>query len=361
MVMTPVDMNRLLQTVVNRGISDLHLAVGRPPPVRMHGRLVSLKIPPLTNDDMQVLMKSITSEQHQQSLREIGGTDFGFSFEGKARFRVSLYRQKNLISMVLRLVPNEILNLDKIGLPHHVKTLLTKQKGLILVTGPTGSGKTTTLAAMIDYVNREMDHHLLTIEDPIEFYHDHKKCIVTQREVGVDVGSFSEAIRRGLRQDPDVIMIGEMRDPETIHAALLAAETGHLVMATLHTTGSAHTINRIIDAFPANEKEQVRVQLAQNLVAVVSQLLLPRADGQGRVAAFEIMMRNDAIAHKIRDNKVHTIESDIQTSSQKGMILMDDCLFDLYTSGVINHSEAMRVAMDPEALAQKIQQHKAKT
>lgn len=359
MTMSSADMNRLLNTVVNRGVSDLHLTVNRPPTVRMAGRLISLKSPPLTNDDVQVLMKAITSETHQQALQENGGTDFGFSFEGKARFRVSLFRQRGNLCIVLRLVPNEILSLEAIGLPHHIKTLLTKQKGIILVTGPTGSGKTTTLAAMIDYINREMDRHILTIEDPVEFYHPHATSIVNQREVGVDVPSFSEAIKRGLRQDPDVVMIGEMRDLETIAAAIQAAETGHLVLATLHTTGAANTINRIIDAFPANEKDQIRVQLAAGLQSVISQLLIPRATGKGRAAAFEIMMSNDAIRHKIRDNKIHTIDSDIQTSSSKGMILMDDCLFDLFTGGTISHTDAMRYAVDPDQLAQKIQHHKA--
>jgi twitching motility protein PilT len=358
--MTVNDMNRLLNTVVNRDASDLHLAVGRPPSVRMSGRLISLKAAPLTNEDMQVFMKSIADEKHQESLRETGSVDFGFSFEDKGRFRVSLFKQRGNTGLVLRLIPKDIVPLDKIGLPHHIKTLLTKTKGLILVTGPTGSGKSTTLAAMIDYINVEMDRHIITVEDPIEFYHNHKKCIITQREVGKDVTSFEEAIRRALRQDPDIILVGEMRDLETIRSAISAAETGHLVMATLHTTGAAKTINRIIDAFPSNEQEQIRTQLSMNVMAVISQLLVPRQP-KGRVAAFEIMMMNDAIAHKIRENKIHTIASDIQTSSNQGMILMDDCLFDLFTSGVISHTDAMRWAIKGEQLAVKIQEHRATT
>jgi twitching motility protein PilT len=360
MTMTASDMNRLLNTAIKRGVSDIHLTVNRPPTVRINGRLASLKAPPLTNDDIQVLTKAIANEHHQQQLQENGGCDFGFSFENKARFRVSLFRQKGVYGIVLRLIANQIRSLDTIGLPHHIKTILTKQKGIVLVTGPTGSGKTTTLAAMVDYINSEMDRHILTIEDPIEFYHPHKKSIVNQREVGVDVGSFAEAVRRGLRQDPDVILVGEMRDLETIRAALQAAETGHLVLATLHTTGAANTINRIVDAFPANEKEQVRVQVATGTEAVISQLLLPTIKGDSRVAAFEIMLATDAIRHKIRDNKIHTISSDIQINSQKGMILMDDCLFDLFMAKQITHTEAMRYAIDPDSLARKIQEQKAK-
>jgi len=357
--MTVNDMNRLLNTVVNRNASDLHLSVGRPPSVRMNGRLISLKADPLTNEDMQVFMKSIASEKHQEDLREAGSVDFGFSFEDKARFRVSLFKQRGNIGLVLRLIPNEILPLEKVGLPHHIKTLLTRTKGLILVTGPTGSGKSTTLAGMIDYINVEMDRHIITVEDPIEFYHEHKKSIITQREVGKDVTTFAEAIRRALRQDPDIILVGEMRDLETISAAISAAETGHLVMATLHTTGAAKTINRIIDAFPSNEQEQIRTQLSMNVLAVISQLLIPK-EPKGRVAAFEIMMMTDAIGHKIRENKIHTIASDIQTASSRGMILMDDCLFDLFTAGVISHTEIMRWAIKPETLAIKVQEHRAR-
>ena len=285
-----VEMADLLQLVIDEGASDLHIAVGSAPVLRIHGDLVPLDSEHLTADDTERLMKSVTSDQNQQKLREDGGTDFGFAFGEQARFRVSIFRQKGAIGMVLRAIPNDLMTLDEIGLPPSIKDILFRPRGLVLVTGPTGCGKSTTLASMIDVINQERSCHIITVEDPIEFYHNHGNSIVTQREIGVDIPSFSEALRRSLRQDPDVVLVGEMRDLETIRAAVTAAETGHLVFSTLHTTGAAETVNRIVDAFPTDEQEQIRTQLATTLVAVISQVLLQRQDVSGRIAAFEVMI-----------------------------------------------------------------------
>ncbi|MCA1808491.1 MAG: type IV pilus twitching motility protein PilT [Lentisphaerae bacterium] len=332
-----IGMNDLLQLVVDEGASDLHIAVGLPPMLRLHGRLQPIECPILTAEDTERLMKSITSEAYQQKVREIGGMDFGFSFGEAARFRVSVLKAKGAVGMVLRQIPSKLLSLDEIGLPAQVKDLLYRPRGLILVTGPTGSGKTSTLASMIDLINTERDCHIITIEDPIEYYHDHKKSVITQREIGVDVPNFKEALRRALRQDPDVILVGEMRDLETMEAAITAAETGHLVMATLHTTGAARTVDRIVDAFPTDQQEQIRTQLASSVVAVLSQLLMVRADRPGRVAAFEIMITTPSIQQLIRDNKTFRIPSDIQTGAKWGMVTLDAHLMVLYEA-VANHN-----------------------
>src|SRR5918911_5237663 len=277
-------MSDLLQLVVSEGSSDLHIRVGTPPTIRVHGILHRVEGPPLKPEDTEELMRSITSEDHIQHVRERGGADFGFAFGEMARSRVSVFKEKGNFGMVLRQIPSKLLTLEQIGIPLSVRELLYKPRGLVLVTGPTGSGKTTTLASMINIINEERDDaHLITIEDPIEYYHKHKKSVVTQREVNVDVPSFAEALRRALRQDPDVILVGELRDLETIDAAITAAETGHLVFGTLHTTGAAKTIDRIVDAFPANMKDMIRTQLASSLVAVISQVLCKKIGG-GRIA-----------------------------------------------------------------------------
>ena len=349
-------MNQLLQLVVDKGGSDLHLTVGRPPVVRLHGRMRTLNTPPLTPEDTVDLMKSITGERYQQELDELGSTDFGFAFGDKARFRSAVFKQRGNIGLVLRQISNTLLTMEEVGLSHHIKSLLAKPRGMILVTGPTGSGKSTTLASMINFINEEHDHHIITIEDPIEFYHEHKKSILTQREVGVDVDSFSEALRRALRMDPDVILVGEMRDLETISAAITAAETGHLVFGTLHTTGAAKTIDRVIDAFPQAQQEQVRVQLASSLVAVISQLLVPRCDKSGVVAAHEIMIVTSAISNLIRENKTFRIDSSIQTGKKYGMKLLDDTLFRLFAEKKIKYSDALQRAQDPIGLQERIKQ-----
>ena len=351
-----VAMDDLLQIMVDEAGSDLHLRVGVPPVIRLHGRLVQLDMPALTPDDTESLMKAITSEAHIQKVREFGGTDFGFAFGDQARFRVSVFREKGQHGLVLRQIPNKLLTLDQIGLPPSIKDLLFRPRGLILVTGPTGSGKTTTLASMINVINQECDHHIITVEDPIEYYHPHKKSIVTQREIGVDVPSFAEALRRALRQDPDVMLVGEMRDLPTMEAAITAAETGHLVFATLHTTGAARTVDRIVDAFPTAQQEQVRTQLSVGLVAVISQLLLVRADRPGRIAAFEVMISTPSIRARIRDNKTFQITSDIQTGAKNGMVTLDSHLLDLYLKGLIHYEDLITKAQDPDTLILQLQE-----
>lgn len=352
----PVEMNELLDLTVEYGASDLHINVGVPPMLRIHGSLQPLDSPPLKAEDTERLMKSITSPEHQQKVREQGGTDFGFGFGQKARFRVSVLKSKGNVGIVLRQIPSKLLALEQIGLPPQIKELLFKPRGLILVTGPTGSGKSTTLASMIDVINIERDCHIITIEDPIEYFHNHKKSVVTQREIGVDVPSFKEALRRALRQDPDVILVGEMRDLETMEAAISAAETGHLVFATLHTTGASETVDRIVDAFPTDQQEQIRTQLSVGIIAVVSQLLLPRIDKPGRVAAFEVMISTPSIQSLIRDNKTYRIRSDIQTGAKYGMITLDDHLMALYRAGQIGYEELITKAHDSGTIVQRLQE-----
>jgi len=351
-----IQMDDLLQVVVDEGASDLHIRVGVPPVIRLHGAMLPMDLPVLTPEDTESLMKAITSESHIQKVREQGGTDFGFAFGDMARFRVSVFKSKGNHGLVLRQIPNKLLSLEQIGLPPSIKDLLFRPRGLILVTGPTGSGKTTTLASMIDVVNTERDCHIITVEDPIEYYHPHKKSIVTQREIGVDVPDFAEALRRGLRQDPDCILVGEMRDLETMEAAITAAETGHLVFATLHTTGAARTVDRIVDAFPTDQQEQIRTQLAATILAVISQLLLVRNDGKGRVAVFEIMITTPSIQALIRDNKTFRITSDIQTGAKFGMVTLDSNLMSLYERGLISYGDLITKAQDPTSVLAKIQE-----
>jgi twitching motility protein PilT len=351
--MATVNMDRLLQACVTQGASDIHLVTNRPPVLRIDGQLRSLETKVLEPDDTIALMKSITPERNQQELQEEGGTDFGFAFGDVARFRVSVFRQKGNISIVLRLIPTKIMTFEEIGLPKICSALCRRPRGMFLVTGPTGCGKTTTLASMVNYINENLDRHIITIEEPIEYYHKHKKSIVNQREVGVDVPSFSEALRRILRMDPDVILVGELRDLETIEAAIRAAETGHLVFSTLHTTSAAGTITRIIDVFPPSQQSQIRIQLASNLMAVLSQVLCPLATGKGRVAAFEFMVVTSAIANLVRENKTYRIDSSIQTGKKLGMQLLDEHLWELYEIGKITSAEMMDKARQPAALQEK--------
>ncbi len=350
-------MSDLLQLVVSEGASDLHIRVAVPPVIRVHGILHRVEGPSLMPEDTEELMRSITSEDHIQHVRERGGADFGFAFGELARFRVSVFKERGNFGLVLRQIPTKLLLLEQIGLPPSVRELLYKPRGLVLVTGPTGSGKSTTLASMINVINEERDEaHIVTIEDPIEFYHKHKKAIVTQREIGVDVPSFAEALRRVLRQDPDIILVGEMRDLETIDAAITAAETGHLVFGTLHTTGAAKTIDRIVNAFPTNQQEQIRIQLSTVMQAVISQLLIPRIDKPGRVAVFEIMVNTPSIAALIRDNKTFRLNSDIQTGAKYGMVTLDSFLIDKYMAGMIAREEVITKAQDPVTIQQKLQE-----
>ena len=347
------EMNELLELVVDQGASDLHIQVGQPPTLRMSGSMVPIEGPVLQAADTEKLMLSITPDNHQQNVKLNGGADFGFAFLDKARFRVSVLRSKGNYGLVLRQIPNKMFGLRDIGLPDKIRELLYRPRGLVLVTGPTGSGKSTTLASMINYINENRDGHIITIEDPIEYYHGHKHCIVTQREVGVDVPSFSEAIRRALRQDPDIVLVGEMRDLETIEAAISAAETGHLVFGTLHTNGAAKTIDRIVDAFPANMKDMIRTQLASSIVAVISQVLCKKIGG-GRIASYEIMVNTTSIASLIRENKTFRISSDIQTGASLGMITLDSHLMGLVNRNLISADEALEKAQDSVVMREKL-------
>jgi len=351
--------DRLLQTCVDNEASDLHLTVGRPPTLRIHGRLRSISTGPLTPEDTTSLMKAITPDRCQQELQESGTSDFAFSFQDKARFRVSVFKQKGLVGIALRLIPWRLMSFEDLGLPETIMPLLHRPRGLFLVTGPTGSGKTTTLATMIDYINTHLDAHIITVEDPIEYYQEHKKCIVTQREVGVDVPTFEEGLRRAMRQDPDVMLVGEMRDLATMEAAVTAAETGHLVFATVHTTSAENTCNRIIDAFPQAQQQQIRVQLSVTLLCIIAQVLIPRADATGRIAAFEIMVSTPAIRNLIRENQTYKINSSIQTGKKLGMILLDEHLFQLFTQGKISEEEMFARCRNREDLVTKLRDYRS--
>jgi twitching motility protein PilT len=348
-----IQIDRLLETTVRKNASDLHIAVGKPPTLRLHGHLRELQTKSLDAEDTAALVKSITPERIQQEFEETGSGDFGFAYGEAARFRVSIFKQKGMASMVLRKIPNKIMTFEQIGLPRMAEQICRRPRGVFLVTGPTGSGKTTTLAAMINYINENFDRHIITMEDPIEYYHQHKKSIVVQREVGVDVPSFSEALRRALRQDPDVMLVGEMRDLATIGAAITAAETGHLVFGTLHTSGAASTINRIIDAFPTDQQEQIRVQLANNLIAVLSQTLCPRIDTEGVLAAYEFMYVTPGIQNLIRENKSFRIDSEIQTGKKYGMELLDDNLWRHYNAGRISAEETIDKSKNAGAMVDR--------
>ncbi len=349
-----IDIRELLDKMIDMGGSDLHILVGEPPTVRLHGGLHRMQeYGDLTPEMTDQLMRQIAPQRAKEELKEVQGSDFGFSYGDKARFRVSIFIQKATVAINLRLIPYKLLSFEEIGIPKAAKELLMRPRGLILVVGPTGSGKTTTLATMLDYINEKRQAHIITIEDPIEYYHTHKTSVITQREVGRDVPDFATGVIKALRQDPDVILVGEMRDLATIQAAITAAETGHLVFSTLHTTGAARTVDRIVDVFPFDQQEQIRTQLSGNLIAVISQLLLPRLDGQGRVAAFELMIATPAIQHMIREKKTHSIFSAIQTGQHMGMISLDMFLFELWAHRKISYEEMLRVAEKPDELEEK--------
>jgi twitching motility protein PilT len=305
----------------------------------------------LDSDDTVALMKSITPDRCQQEIQEKGGADFAIAF-GSCRFRVAVFKQRGNIGLVLRRIPSQFLTFEQLGMPEAVRRLIVRPRGLLLVTGPTGSGKTTSLASMINFLNENYDRHIITMEDPIEYYHEHKKSTINQREIGVDVPDFPEALRRALRMDPDVILVGEMRDLATIHAAIEAAETGHVVFGTLHTSGASSTINRIIDVFPKEQQDQIRTMLSTALIGVLSQALLPKKP-EGLVAAYEMMVVTPAIQNLIRENKVYRIDSTIQTGRKEGMFLLDDMLFRLWRNGVIDKEEALLKANKPGDLAAK--------
>jgi twitching motility protein PilT len=300
-------------------------------------------------------MKSITPDRCQQELQEKGGADFAIEFTDGYRFRTAIFKQKGNIGMVLRRIPSQFLTFEQIGMPAAIKALITRPRGLLLVTGPTGSGKTTSLASMINFLNENYDRHIITMEDPIEYYHTHKKSTVNQREIGVDVPDFPEAIRRALRMDPDIMLVGEMRDLATIHAAIEAAETGHVVFATLHTSGAASTINRIIDVFPQEQQDQIRTQLSTALIGVLSQALLPKKP-EGLIAAYEMMVVTPAIQNLIRENKTYRIDSSIQTGRKHGMFLLDESLFKLWKNDLVAKEEVLGRSSKPAELAAKIAQ-----
>ncbi len=350
-----IQVEKVLTAAMSREAEDIIFTVGRPPMLRLGGSLEPLPTEVLSPEDTVALMKAITPERYQQELQEEGSTDFGFQFREKAVFRVAAYRQRGDIAVVLRLIPNKIRSFEELGLGAGVQELLFRPRGLLLVTGPTGSGKTTSLATMVDHINRTRKAHIITIEDPIEFRHEHKKSIVSHREVGVDVPSFSVALRRALRQAPDVILVGEMRDLESTRLALMAAETGHLVLSTVHTQSAQTTVERIVEQFPGGEQAQTRIQLANSLLAVLAQTLVPCVDG-GLVAAFEILLVTSAVRHLIRDNKTFRIDSAIQTGRERGMQLLDDHLLRLYRQGIIERTEVLTRCRYPEDVAQELQQ-----
>ncbi len=356
--MADIQIDRLLETCIKLGASDLHLHVGRPPTLRLNGRLRPLETKVLEPEDTVRLMEAITPSRCQQELQEQGGTDYGFEFGDAGRFRTAVFQQRGNISLTLRLIPSKLLTFDDIGLPESVKGLCRRPRGMFLVTGPTGSGKTTTLATMVDFINDNYDRHIITVEDPIEYYHPHKKSMVNQREVGVDVPRFDEALRRSLRMDPDVILVGELRDLETIESALRAAETGHLVFGTLHTTSAQGTVTRIVDQFPVDQQEQVRIQLSESLIAVLCQALIPRSDVRGRIAAFELMVTTNAISNLIRENKTFRIPSSIQTGKKFDMQLMDDHIMELYRDGKISEHDALDHSHVPTEMQEKIEAHR---
>ena len=344
---------KLLETTIRVGANDLHITVGQKPTLRHQGRLRQLETRVLTQDDTMSLMKSITPDRCQHEIQEKGGADFAIEFRDGVRFRVAVFRQRGNLGIVMRKIPSKFLAFEDMGMPEAIKRLIIRPCGLLLVTGPTGSGKTTSLASMINFLNDNYDRHIITLEDPIEYYHTHKKCLLNQREIGTDIPSFSEGIRRALRMDPDVILVGEMRDLETIHSAIEAAETGHIVFGTLHTNGASATINRIIDVFPQEQQDQIRTQLASALIGVLSQTLLPKKPS-GVTAAYEIMVVTPAISNLIRENKVYRIDSSIQTGGKEGMFLMDESLFRHWRNGICEKEEVLLKAQKPGELAARI-------
>jgi twitching motility protein PilT len=343
-----MDISELLAFSVKNKASDLHLSAGLPPMIRVHGDVRRINLPPLEHKDVHAMIYDIMNDSQRKLYDENLECDFSFDLPGLARFRVNAFNQDRGAAAVLRTIPSRVLSLEELQAPRVFADFSSKPRGLVLVTGPTGSGKSTTLAAMIDYVNNNLYGHVLTIEDPIEFVHESRKCVINQREVGPHTLSFANALRSALREDPDVVLVGELRDLETIRLALTAAETGHLVFGTLHTSSAAKTIDRIVDVFPAAEKEMVRAMMSESLVAVISQSLLKLKDGNGRVAAHEIMVGTPAIRNLIRENKVAQMYSMIQTGSQFGMQTLDQCMMDLVRRNVVSVGEARQYAKQPE-------------
>ena len=354
MVVDLATVEQVLNKGKDMGASDIHITVGIPPMVRVSGSLIPLDYPKLSTEDTQRMVYRLMNDEQRAAYEERGEIDFSFALGSTGRFRVNAYKQKGACACALRIVGMQIPKPEQLGLSEDVIELYKKKRGLILVTGPTGSGKSTTLASIIDKINDSRDAHIITLEDPIEYLHNHRKSMINQREIGLDTLSYAAALRAALREDPDVILVGEMRDLETISTAITAAETGHLVLSTLHTIGAAATIDRIIDVFPPHQQQQIRVQLAMVLEAVISQQLMPTADRRARVAAFEVMFANSAIRNLIRESKTPQIMSIIQTNRKDGMITMDDAIYDLYQRGLVTRDDAITFAQDSAFMMRKI-------
>ncbi|MBR3771933.1 MAG: type IV pilus twitching motility protein PilT [Clostridium sp.] len=347
-------MNDLLKISKENGASDLHITVGVPPKCRVNGELRNIDLPKLMPNDTEAIISPLLGEYHKKVLEEYGEVDFAYSIPELGRYRVNIFKQRGSLASVIRLVGMSIPEPHMLGITPAMLELTNRKRGLVLVTGPTGSGKSTTLASLIDQINRNYTSHIITLEEPIEYLHSHNRSIVNQREVGLDTSSYAHALRSALREDPDVILVGEMRDLETISTAITAAETGHLVFSTLHTIGAAATIDRAIDVFPPNQQQQVRVQLATVLEAVISQALIPVVGGRGRVAAFEVMLGTPAIRNLIREGKTYQIPSMMQTAKKVGMQTLDDAIYELYVKGKISAEHAINYAQDPIALEKRL-------
>ena len=345
----------LLRMVVQRDASDLHLRAGEPPILRIHGDLKRTDLPRLTAEDVKNLLYAILNEERRQRFERDKELDLSYEVPGLARFRVNMFWQQRCVGAALRLIPFRIRTIDEMMMPPAVKELCMRPRGLLLVTGPTGSGKSTSLAAMIDHINTHKRCHIMTIEDPIEYMHHDKLSIINQRELGVDTHSFADALRHVMRQNPDVILVGEMRDLETIHLAITAAETGHLVMSTVHTQDAPQTIDRIVDVFPPEQQQQIRMQLSVVLVGVLSQTLLPNAQGTGRVAAFELMVATPSVRNLIREGKTHQLYMDIQTGAEYGMQTLDSCLLNLVRKGLVDFEDAIAKSSNPRDFEQRAQ------
>jgi twitching motility protein PilT len=342
-----MDISELLLFVHKEGGSDLHISAGEPPLLRIHGEIKRIEIPPLNREELHIMLYDVLTDQQRKKFEETNELDFSLELKGIARFRVNAFRQQRGEGAVFRVIPSKIRSLEQLGLPKGLREVCMNERGLVLVTGPTGSGKSTTLATMIDIINNSLNGHIITVEDPIEFVHESKKCLINQREVGAHTHSFANALRAALREDPDIILVGEMRDLETISLALTAAETGHLVFSTLHTSGAAKTVDRVIDVFPAGQQGQIRTQFAESIQAIISQVLLKRKDGRGLVPALEVMIGTAAVRNLIRESKAAQLPSAIQTGQKFGMISLDQSMKELVSRNIVDREQCLYLATNP--------------